>query len=99
MEGMSKNEKISYRLRLNPKLSERMQGKNNPMYGKKVSTERRETYSILFAGEGNPYYGKKHPEEALEKMRLRKSNDKVDTRPTGQADPRPGLNDPLFPRP
>jgi group I intron endonuclease len=70
MLGMSKNEKMSYRAKLNSSvLSERMLGDKNPMYGKLRSDEEKQKLSEISSGANNPYYGKKHSEEALEKMR------------------------------
>lgn len=55
------------------KISARMSGKNNPMYGKKVSQETRQKISIHLSGKNNPMYGKcgalapayKNPEERI----------------------------------
>ena len=45
MEGMSKNEKISYRAKLDRKRVERMSGDKNPMYGKKRTLEEKDRKS------------------------------------------------------
>jgi len=70
MQGLTKNEKIAYRAKLNSSvLSERMLGDKNPMYGKVRSDEEKQKLSEISSGVNNPYYGKKHSEEVLEKMR------------------------------
>lgn len=74
MMGMSRNEKISYRAKLDPTRSERMKGEKNPMYGKVRSDEEKQTLSDKMIGDKNPYYGKKHSEESLKKMREAHAN-------------------------
>lgn len=70
MQGLTKNEKIAYRAKLNSSvLSERMLGSKNPMYGKLRSDEEKQKLSEILSGVNNPYYGKKHSEKVLEKMR------------------------------
>lgn len=69
MVGMSRNEKISYRAKLDPTRSERMKGEKNPMYGKKRTDKEKADLSKKFSGENNPYYGKKHSDEVKEKMK------------------------------
>jgi group I intron endonuclease len=70
MQGLTKNEKIAYRAKLNSgSMAERMLGDKNPMYGKLRSEEEKQKLSEIAAGVNNPYYGKKHSEEVLEKMR------------------------------
>ena len=43
-------------------------GKNNPMYGKKVSDETKKKISEKLSGELNPFYGKHHTEETKQKL-------------------------------
>lgn len=74
MEGMSRNEKIAYRAKLDPTRSERMKGEKNPMYGKVRSDEEKQSLSDKMIGDKNPYYGKKHSEESLKKMREAHAN-------------------------
>ena len=75
MQGLTRNEKIAYRAKLNANvISERMRGSKNPMYGKLRSDEDKQKLSELSKGENNPYYGKKHSEEELIKMRLAHAN-------------------------
>jgi group I intron endonuclease len=75
MQGLTKNEKIAYRAKLNSSvISERMRGDKNPMYGKLRSDEDKQKLSELSKGVNNPYYGKKHSEEVLAKMRLAHAN-------------------------
>ena len=50
------------------KMSERVKGENNPMYGKTHSEEERQKRSRNYSGEGNPMYGKTHSKEAREAM-------------------------------
>jgi group I intron endonuclease len=70
MQGLTKNEKIAYRAKLNSSvLSKRMLGVKNPMYGKLRSDKEKQKLSEIATGVNNPYYGKKHSAEALEKMR------------------------------
>jgi hypothetical protein len=45
------------------KRSERMKGKNNPMYGKSFSEKSRIKRSEKMSGKNNPFYGKSHSEE------------------------------------
>jgi hypothetical protein len=45
----------------------KLSGKNNPMYGKKLSDESKEKIRLKLLGEKNPFYGKKHSEEILRK--------------------------------
>jgi len=70
MAGMSKNEKISFRAKLDTTRSERMRGELNPMYGKIKSDAEKQNLSAKMQGDKNPYYGRMHSSEALEKMRL-----------------------------
>lgn len=46
------------------RLSLRMIGENNPMFGKPKSDKIIQQLSQQFSGTGNPFYGKKHSEEA-----------------------------------
>jgi hypothetical protein len=49
------------------KWSERMKGKNNPMYGKLRSEEIRSKLSEQMKGESNPFYGKSHSKETKQR--------------------------------
>lgn len=62
---------FKFNVRRGKKLTEeerlKLTGKNNPMYGKKLSNEAKEKIRIKLLGENNPFYGKKHSEESLRK--------------------------------
>ena len=49
-------------------------GKNNPMYGKPVSTEHRSKISAALKGEKNGMYGRKHTEETKKKISANRSS-------------------------
>jgi hypothetical protein len=49
-------------------------GKNNPMYGKPVSTEHRSKISAALKGEKNGMYGRKHTEETKKKISENRSS-------------------------
>ena len=51
-------------------------GKNNPMYGKPVSTEHRAKISAALKGEKNGMYGRKHTEETKKKISANRSRKK-----------------------
>ena len=51
-------------------------GKNNPMYGKPVSTEHRAKISAALRGEKNGMYGRKHTTESINKMSANRSRKK-----------------------
>lgn len=59
---------VEYRSRL----SKRMKGSNNPMFGKNHSDETLNKLSDHFSGINNPFYGKQHTEEA--KIKIGKSS-------------------------
>jgi hypothetical protein len=44
------------------KISTSRLGTKNPMYGKKITPERKQAMSLLMSGENNPNYGKKIPD-------------------------------------
>lgn len=46
------------------RMSLRMKGNKNPMFGKTQSDEAKQQLSKQFSGSGNPFYGKIHSEEA-----------------------------------
>jgi hypothetical protein len=50
------------------KMSIRMQGKGNPMYGKTHTQEVRQKLSELFKGANSPWYGRKHTDEEKRKI-------------------------------
>lgn len=49
-------------------------GKNNPMFGKKLSEARKEKLRKRMTGENNPFYGKHHTEETKDKIRESRDN-------------------------
>jgi group I intron endonuclease len=46
-----------------------LRGKNNPMYGKKLSNETKKKISDALSGENNPFYGRKHSPDTIKKFR------------------------------
>lgn len=51
------------------KLSERVMGEKNPMFGVKLTKKQREERSKARLGKNNFFYGKKHSEETKKKLR------------------------------
>lgn len=75
MVGMTRNEKIAHRAKLNSAaLRERVLGEKNPMYGRTHTEEYKARLSDGVAGTGNPFYGKKHSKETREKMAVIHAN-------------------------
>ena len=52
------------------RMSLKMSGKGNPMFGKKQSPETLRKMSIMFSGENNPFFGRTHSEESKKKIGL-----------------------------
>ncbi len=69
---------------LNPAMSKRMTGKNNPMYGKNVwdmydkkrTDEIKKKLSLSNSGKNNGFYNKKHTQETKEKLSKSHSGEK-----------------------
>jgi len=65
--GFGIPDNIDYNL-YRSRLSKRMQGSNNPMFGKKHSKETINKLISHFSGENNPFYGRRHTEESKKKI-------------------------------
>lgn len=68
MEGMTRNEKIAYRAKLNAaSRSQRILGDKNPMRDGHTA-EARQKLSLAMRGKNNPFFGKTHSDETKKRL-------------------------------